>query len=133
MVPRPRGPELRRQRPERVDGGLADRVNLVLQPLDAVPAELLLKGRGAQLLCQSRHVLDDGHAHAPVLVLGQVLDGGQEGLREQLDAHHLIDLAQAGDHVQAHVGDLRGRTEEGGGKNRYDVIREGELGKDGGG
>jgi hypothetical protein len=51
----------------------------------------------AQLVGEQGDVLQDGQPHAPVLVLRQLLDCGQQGLREQLDADDLVHLRTLGE------------------------------------
>ena len=65
------------------------RTHLILQPLHALRAQLLLEQLSAQLAGQQGDVLDDGQAHPPVLVLSQLLDGRQQALGQQLNANHL--------------------------------------------
>ena len=91
-------PKLLGQLHEVARGSLADAEDAVLQPLHALGPQLVLEELGAQLGGQQGHILDDGQAHAPVLVRGQLLDGGQQGLRQQVDPDHLVHL-----HVVAHI------------------------------
>lgn len=72
-----------------VRGRLSDREDGVAKPTHAQGAELLVKELHTQLASQQGDVLDDGEAHTPLLVLGQLDDGGQEGLREEVDANNL--------------------------------------------
>ena len=59
-----------------------------------------------QLSGEERHVLDDGEAHPPLGVLGQLDDGGQQRLRQLRDADHLVHAVQVRDDVQSHLGAL---------------------------
>ena len=66
--------------------------HLVLKPDHALGPELVLEEVGAELGGEERDVLDDGEPHAPVAVLCELLDGGQEALGQQVDADDLVDL-----------------------------------------
>ena len=66
-----------------------------------------------QLPRQQGHVLDDGQADPPLGVLGQLHDGGQQGLGQLADADHLVDAVQVGDDVQAHLRALDKDTHRG--------------------
>jgi len=63
-----------------------------------------------QLPCQQGHVLYDGQADPPLGVLGQLHDGGQQGLGQLADADHFVHAVQVGDDVQAHLGALGEET-----------------------
>ncbi len=73
---------------------LADACDLVFQPAHALAAQLLLKEFGTQLACKQWNVLQDGQAHAPVFVLGPLLNCWQEALCKQFNADDLIDLCR---------------------------------------
>ena len=85
------------------NGGLADRVDTVLEPAHAHRAELLLEEGDAQLRGERRHAVDHREAHAPLPVLGELFDGGQQRRREQLDAEQGVDRGQRADQVEAHL------------------------------
>ena len=60
----------------------------VTQPAHAQAAELLVKKLNAELRGKERNVFDDGQANAPLLVFGKLDNGGEEGLRQELDANY---------------------------------------------
>lgn len=66
--------------------GLPNRKDWVPKPSHAEVGELVVKELDAELLGEERDVLDDGLSHAPLLVFGELDDGGKEGLGEELDA-----------------------------------------------
>ena len=63
-----------------------------------------------QLLSEQWDVLDDGHAHAPLVVFGEVDDCGQERHREALHANHAMDRVELRDDVQSHLRAVGGST-----------------------
>ena len=65
---------------------------------------LLVKVAGAEVRREQRHVLDDGHAHAPLAVLGELGDRRQQRVRELVDADDGGGGVQRRDDVEA---DLR--------------------------
>lgn len=67
-------------------GGFTDGENSVAQPAHAQAAELLVKELDAKLRGEEGYVFDDGEANAPLLVFGELDDGREEGLREELNA-----------------------------------------------
>jgi hypothetical protein len=70
-----------------VDGRrLTDGEDVVAEPGHAKLAELVVKELDAELGCEEGDILDDGLADTPLLVFGEVDDGGEEGLREEVDA-----------------------------------------------
>ena len=87
-------------------GRLADGMHAVLQPAQAHDAQLLVEEGGAKLRRQQRDVLDDGEAHAPLSVLRELGDGGEERLGEEVDADDRVERVQRGDEVEAHLGEL---------------------------
>eukprot|EP00955_Chlamydomonas_euryale_P090405 364539-Chlamydomonas_euryale.AAC.13 len=56
------------------------------------PASPHLEKFWPQLRREQRDVLHNGQTHAPMLVLGQLLDRGQQALRQELNADDLVDL-----------------------------------------
>jgi len=54
--------------------------------------------------------LDGGAAHAPLAVLGELCDRGEERLREQVDTHHRVERVQGRDQVEAHLARVRVRV-----------------------
>lgn len=90
-----------------VDGRrLADRKDGVAEPAHAEVGELVVKEGDAELLGEQRDVLDDGLPDAPLLVLGELDDGGQERLGQEFDPDHVVDDFELGDDVQPHFGEL---------------------------
>lgn len=53
---------------------------------------------GAELLRERGDVLDDGHAHAPLHVARQGLDGWEERVLEGVHAHHLTSQSGSESH-----------------------------------
>lgn len=58
--------------------GLADAEDGVAEPVHAEVTELVVEELDAELLGEEGDVLDDRLAHAPLLVLGELDDRGQE-------------------------------------------------------
>jgi len=58
----------------------------IAQPGHAQAPELFVEKLHAELRSEQGNVLDDGLTDTPLLVLGELHDGGQEGGREFLDA-----------------------------------------------
>ena len=79
---------------------------MIDQPGHAQRVEFVVEELHAELSGQEGHVLDDGEAHPPLGVLGQLDDGRQEGLGQLLDADHFVDAVQVGDDVEADLGAL---------------------------
>jgi len=70
-----------------VDGsGLPDGEDVVSEPGHAEVSELVVEELDSELGREERDVLDDGLSNSPLLVLGEVDDGGEEGLGEEVDA-----------------------------------------------
>lgn len=68
-------------------------------------------------------MLDDGQPHPPLAVLGQVHDGGEKGLREELHPYDLVQGLQLGDDVETDVrGGVAEKLEEEG-----EEVRDGVL------
>lgn len=65
---------------------LTDREDSVAEPSHAQSTELLIKERNSELTCQQRNVLDNGQANTPLLVFGELDDGGEKRLRKQVDS-----------------------------------------------
>jgi hypothetical protein len=86
--------------------GLTDREDGVTEPAHTQAAELLVEELDAELRCEKRNVFDDGQSNAPLLVFGELDNGGKEGLREQLDSDDVVDRLELGDNVQADIGEL---------------------------
>lgn len=61
-------------------GSLTDREDCVTQPAHAEIAELFIEKLDAELACKKGYVFDDSQAHAPLLVLSQLHNGGQKRL-----------------------------------------------------
>ena len=72
-----------------VGRGNESRPCLILKPLHALRAQFGLKELRAQLSSQQGNVLNNGQPHTPVLVLGQLLNGWQQALCQQVNANHL--------------------------------------------
>mmetsp|Transcript_41407 Transcript_41407/g.96810 ORF Transcript_41407/g.96810 Transcript_41407/m.96810 type:complete len:244 (-) Transcript_41407:659-1390(-) len=91
-----------------------------------------------------RSVVDDCKPHPPLPVLCELRDGGQQRLREQLDADDTVDRVQRRDDVQPHLRELvaqklqeegqqlldgdrgaheRGEAHDGGGERSAHVLR----------
>lgn len=85
-------------------GSLTDGEDGVSEPAHAEVAELVIKELASELLGKKRDVLDDGETHAPLAIEGELDDGRQEGLGEELDADELVDVVELGDDVET---DLR--------------------------
>ncbi len=69
-----------------LSGRLADREHGITEPAHAERAQLFVKELHAQLTCEQRDVFDDRETHAPLLIFGELDDGGQKRLREQFNA-----------------------------------------------
>jgi hypothetical protein len=67
---------------------LADGEDGVTEPRHAEVTELVVEEADAELSSQERNVLDDGLAHTPLFVLGELHDRGQKSLSEQLNANN---------------------------------------------
>ena len=91
---------------EVVGCGLANREHVVEQPVGVQVVELLVEELDAELAGEQRHVLDDGEAHAPLGVLGELHYRRQQRLRQRLHADHLVHTVQVADDVEAHLGTL---------------------------
>ena len=59
-----------------------------------------------QLAGDGGNVLDNGQTRAPLVVLGQVVNRRQQRLRKVLQANDGVDLVQARDDIEAHLGVL---------------------------
>lgn len=64
--------------------------NGVTQPAHAQAAELLVEEFDAELRGKEGNVFDDGQTDAPLLVFGELDDGGKKGLRQKLDANDCL-------------------------------------------
>lgn len=74
-----------------VDGGrLADAKDGIAQPRHAERAELVVKELHAELSGEEGNVLDDGLTDPPLLVLGELHDGGKKRLRQAINADNYI-------------------------------------------
>lgn len=60
-------------------GRLSDAKDGVSQPGHAEAPELFVEKLHAELRCEEGNVLDDGLTNTPLLVLGELHDGGQQG------------------------------------------------------
>lgn len=66
---------------------LADGENSVAEPAHAQTAELFVKELDAELRSKKGNVFDDCETDTPLLVLSELDNGGEEGLREELNAN----------------------------------------------
>ena len=73
----------------------------IRQPSNAHLGEAVFEKCRAELRREERDVLDDCEPHAPLPVLGQLHDRGEQRLREGVDAHNLIHALQLGDNVES--------------------------------
>lgn len=71
--------------------GLTDRENGVAEPAHAQAAELLVEELDAELRGKKGNVFDDGETDTPLLVFGELDNGGEEGLGKKLDANDYSD------------------------------------------
>ena len=55
------------------------------------------------LSSEEGHVLDDGEPDPPLGVLGQLHDGGEEGLAQLLDTDHFVHAVQVRNYIQANL------------------------------
>lgn len=85
---------------------LADGKDGVAEPPHAEVGKLLVEEGDAELLGEERDVLDDGLPNAPLLVFGELDDGGQKSLREELDADDVVDDLELRDDVESDFGEL---------------------------
>jgi hypothetical protein len=85
-IARPLNTEDFRKLLEVLSRSFTDRENRVAKPAHAQAAQLLVEEFDAKLRCEQRNVFDDCEPDAPLLVFGELHDGGKEGLREELDA-----------------------------------------------
>lgn len=99
-----------------------DGENSVAQPAHAQAAKLLVEELYAELRGEEGDVFDDSEANAPLLVFGELNDGGEKGLREKLDSddcrklvhessvlnliHTVVDRLELGDDVQTDIREL---------------------------
>lgn len=60
----------------------------VTEPSHAKIAELFIEELDAQLTAEERDIFDDGKADSPLLVLGQLNNSGEEGLRQKLNSNN---------------------------------------------
>jgi len=66
-----------------VDGsGLPDGEDVVSEPRHAEVSELVVEELNSELGREEGDVLDDGLSNSPLLVLGEIDDGGEKGLGE---------------------------------------------------
>lgn len=73
---------------EVLGGSLTDREDSVAKPAHTETAQLLVEEFDAELRGEKGNVFNDRQPHAPLLVLGKLDDGGEEGLGEKLDANN---------------------------------------------
>lgn len=71
-----------------VSGSLTNGEDGIAEPSHAEVAELLVEELNAELAGEEGNVLDDSEAHTPLLVLGQLDNGWEKGLGEQVDANN---------------------------------------------
>ena len=76
---------------------------MIDQPSHAETVQLLVEEVNPELAGQERHVLNDGQSDPPLGVLGQLHDGGQQGLAQLLDPDNLVHAVKVGDDVQPHL------------------------------
>lgn len=68
----------------------SDRKNSVTEPAHAQAAELLVKELDAKLRREKGNVFDNGQTHTPLLVFGELDNGGEKGLRKKFDADNYL-------------------------------------------
>jgi hypothetical protein len=66
---------------------LANRENGVTEPAHAQAAELLVEKLDAELRGKKGNVFDNSETDTPLLVLGELNNGGEEGLGKELNAN----------------------------------------------
>ena len=66
---------------------LADGENGVTEPAHTQATELLVEELDAELRGKKGNVFDDSETDTPLLVLGELDNGGEEGLGEKLNAN----------------------------------------------
>lgn len=125
---RPFRAELLGEAAEVVGRRLADAVHLVPEPAEAELPKLLVEELHAELRRQQRDVLDDGEADAPVAVLGELDDGREERLREEVDADDGVHLVELADDVQPDLRELVLEEEE---EEREERVDRGVLAQHG--
>lgn len=64
---------------------LTDAENRVAEPCHAQGSQLVVKELHAELSRNQGDILDDGLSDSPLLILGQLHDGRQDGLRQAVD------------------------------------------------
>jgi hypothetical protein len=63
-----------------LSGRFTDREDGIAEPAHAQAAKLLVEELHAELRRQKWDVFDDGQSHAPLLVFGELNNGGEQGL-----------------------------------------------------
>ena len=76
-----------RQLPQVLSGSLSDREDSVSEPAHAKIAQLLVKELDSKLAGKEGDVFNDSKANTPLLILGQLNNGGKERLGEKLDTN----------------------------------------------
>ena len=69
-------------------------------------SELLIEEFHAQLAGKEWDILNDCKSDAPLLILSELHNSWEEGLRQEVDANDLIDEFELGDDVEADVGEF---------------------------
>jgi hypothetical protein len=73
---------------------LSDREDGIAEPAHAKIAQLLVEELDTQLTGKKRNVFNDGKAHTPLLVLGQLDNGREKRLRKKVDANDWKDISR---------------------------------------
>ena len=89
-----------------VRSGFSDREDGVTQPGHAQRGELFIEEFDTQLASKEWDILNDGQSDAPLLILSELYNSWEEGLREEVDANDLVDKFELGDDVEADVGEF---------------------------
>mmetsp|Transcript_86326 Transcript_86326/g.185032 ORF Transcript_86326/g.185032 Transcript_86326/m.185032 type:complete len:406 (+) Transcript_86326:40-1257(+) len=88
--------------PEHAGGGVPDCEDGVHKPMHEQWAQLLGEICLSRVLREGRHALYDGQAHSPHPVLTQLLDGREQGLRQDVDVDHIGHVAHGANQLQPH-------------------------------
>ena len=92
--------------PHIIRSSAANRVHVIAEPIEAQHAQFLVEKGSSELLCQKGHALNDGQAHSPLAVLGELDNGRQEGLPEHVHADDGVDSVQVLDNAETNVGNF---------------------------
>lgn len=72
--------------PQVLCSGLSDGENGVTKPPHAQVTKLFVEEFDAQLAGKKRNILNNGQANSPLLILGQLDNGWEKGLGEELNS-----------------------------------------------